>query len=99
MDFKNYMNKDKSSDVTDSKMDILISEIKGLRSDINMLVENRQPVNTQTVKTQAQPQQPVVEAVEEQQTLFGMPMPKRADQSLSRQETVSLKERAGKILA
>ena len=74
MDFKDYMKKDNS--MSAAKMDELINEIKGLRSDIKTLMESTQysaPVVQENVAAPAaQPQ--VAPATE---SLFGMPMQSR----------------------
>jgi hypothetical protein len=96
------MTKDKN--MSDAKLDILIQEIQGLRKDITMLAESKAPAQQPYVA----PQQTTVSATpsaapqavnEKTDTIFGIPVPKRSDENVTRQETMSIKERAKAILA
>ena len=95
--------------MSSKQLDTLISEIRGLRSDINMLMEN-QVSNQSLIQPQTQQnvisgqQQPVIQKhVDESalNTLFGMPMPESTPvaKTNTTNDVKSILDRAKLILA
>lgn len=106
--FADFINKIDEEDINMSskQLDILIAEIRGLREDIKLLSESSGSFSASSGGTfsnvphnTSQENSSPEMATEAQETLFGMPIPKKGPEQVSRNEQNDIMAHAGKILS